>query len=249
MSRRRETGTRTAPVVAAGTGVNLLPTSVHAAADVRRLRGRLVLVLVLVLAVVVGGYGFLLTLTAAAQDRVTTAEAETTRLEAERVRYDEVEEVRAEHRRALEARTVGMGPEIRWTEMLSRIDAVIAADTLVTSFAGAGPSAVDGISRTQADPLDAGGIGNIAFSIRTPTLPDTAAWLDALNGIPGFRSASFSSATLDEDDGVLSYTVTSTVQLDLAALSLAFRDVPDATTTEGAASDGTALDDTQEAAG
>lgn len=240
MSPRRDGRARTAPAPAAQVvGVNLMPPSVHASRDLRRLRVRLALVLVLVAALVAGGYGYLTTLTAAAQDRLTTAEAEGARLEAERIQHVEIEQVRAEHRRADQARTAGMGPEVRWTEMLARIEMVIAQDTTITSFSGAGPSAVDGVRRVT-DPLTPDGIGTITFSIRTPTLPDTAAWLDSLNGIVGFRGASFSSATLDQSrDGPASYTVSSTVQLDLAALSQAFLVLPDETTP----------DDTQEAAG
>ncbi len=107
--------------------------------------------------------------------------------------------------------------------MIRRIEAVAPAGTAITSFSAQAASPADGSSFTAPDPLAHPGVATITFSIQTPTLPDTAAWLDALNGIPGFMDASFTTASLTDgepEDGVGElYTVASTVQVNVRALS------------------------------
>ncbi len=44
------------------------------------------------------------------------------------------------------------------------------------------------------DPLVTPGVGSISFTGRADTMPDVAAWLDALNSIPGFSGATLTSS-------------------------------------------------------
>ena len=68
------------------------------------------------------------------------------------------------------------------------------------------------------DPLQAPSVGQLAFTARSLTVPDTAAWIDALNAIPGFARRVGVSAAVVEDDTGTYYTVSATVQLTDATL-------------------------------
>ena len=86
-----------------------------------------------------------------------------------------------------------------------------------------------------ADEVVAPGVGTITFATTVLALPDNAAWLDALNSVPGFYGATATSESLSEDEGVAGYTVTSTVQVDQTAFARRFVPAPatDTAATEG----------------
>ena len=84
-----------------------------------------------------------------------------------------------------------------------------------------GAEEVGGLGR--GDPLQDPSIGQILFTGRSSTTPDTAAWIDALNSVPGFADAwtSAITGTGDEESGIHD-TVASSVQLTDAAFSHRF---------------------------
>lgn len=235
MSRARTAAAGPAPGVTVGLqGVNLLPASVYAAQDARRLRRRLGAGLVVLVVLLGGGFGVLLGSEGQARRERDLAHAETARLQHERERYAEAGEVRAAIAQAVDARAVGMGTEIRWVDLIRRIEAVAPAGTTMTSFSAQGVAPADGSSFTAPDLLASPGVATIAFRVESPTLPDTAAWLEALEAVPGLMDAWFSDVTLTEgvpEEGVPEvYAVSSTVQVNVLALSGAHLD---STSTEG----------------
>ena len=64
------------------------------------------------------------------------------------------------------------------------------------------------------------------WSARAATLPDVAAWMDAVGQVPGFSDPWFTQAVVTDDQGYVYYKVTGTVQVTSAALAHRF----DATT-------------------
>ena len=76
------------------------------------------------------------------------------------------------------------------------------------------------------DPLQGPSIGQIQVTARTSVLPDTSAWIDAMNAVPGFADAWTSSIAITEDESGIYYNVTATVQVTDAAYSHRF-DVTD----------------------
>lgn len=217
--------TSSPPVAAAATpdrqGVNLLPASVYAEQDARRLHRRLVAGLIGLVVLLAGGHTWLLDVERQARDELRLAEDETTRLEADLERFAEAGEVRDAIARAVAARTLGMGTEVRWVELIQAIDAVAPPGTTVTSFTAGGLDAAIGatVAAAAPDPLGSDGVATITFEVESPTLPDTAAWLEALEAIPGLMDARFSSARLAETDAVDLYLVSSTVQVNHHGLS------------------------------
>lgn len=204
-------------------GVNLLPASVRSARGLRRLRAMLAVGLAVLLVVLGAGFGVLLMFDAQARDELDLARAETDRLQLELQRYSEVADVQAAIGQAESARQIAMGTEILWVDLIRRIEAVTPPGTTITSFSAQGVAPAEGSSFTAPDLLANPGVATISFTIHSPTLPDTAAWLEALNGIPGFMDASFTSASLTDgtpEEGIAElYTVASTVQVNVIALS------------------------------
>ncbi|MBO3085550.1 fimbrial assembly protein [Cellulomonas fengjieae] len=201
--------------------VNLLPPEVKAARTLRHVKQWLVVVLLLVLAMAGVMYAFALLSRTSADSALADAQGEAAQLKSQEAKYAEVQPVLDGLRRTTETRTVGMAPEVLWKPYLDAISAVLPQDVSITTF-----SVVQGglvaPPPTSPDALTAQGVATVQFAARAKTLPDSAAWTEALNTIPGFYGASTSSDTLGEIDGVVAYEVTSMVQVDMAALARRF---------------------------
>lgn len=204
-------------------GVNLLPASVHAAQDARRLRRRLGAGLVAFVVLLGGVQGVLLMVDDQAQRELDLALTEGIRLQDDMARYAEAADVRAAITQVSDARRLGMGTEIRWVDMIRQIESVSPPGTKMASFSAQSLAPAEGSVFTAPDQLASPGVATISFRVETPTLPDTAAWLEALNAIPGLMDASFSTVSLSggaaEDGEAEVYVVTSSVQVNVVALS------------------------------
>lgn len=212
---------RRAPEVVQGATwpqVNLLPTEVTQGRRLRSIKKLLVLGLLLVVLVATAGYGGALWLAGNAADDLAGVQEETTRLQAEKEVYAEVPATLSAIDQAETARRQGMATEILWPDYLEALRAVtptgVSYDALSVS---AGTPAQPYVGST--DPLAPGAIGQITFTARSLTLPDTGAWIDAINTVKGLSNPWFSSASLTEDDGIVYYQVQATVDLHPSALS------------------------------
>lgn len=210
--------------------VNLLPPEVKAARALRHVKQWLVVVLLIVLAIAGVMYAFALLARSSADAALADAQSEAVQLKAQEAKYSEVQPVLSDLRRTTDARTLGMAPEVLWKPYLDAIAAVLPQSVSITTF-----SVVQGSLLVPApappDALTNQGIATVQFSARAKTLPDSAAWTEALNTIPGFYGASTTADTLGDVDGSIGYEVTSMVQVDLAALANRFPAAD--TTTEG----------------
>ncbi|AEE46125.1 PilN domain-containing protein [Cellulomonas fimi] len=219
-----------APTALSGTlpQVNLLPPEVRAARGLRTTKRWLVISLVLTVVACVGGFGFALISAAAAATELADAQAETTRLEQEQAKYAEVPEVLDALDQATLARTVGMGADVLWKPYVDALAAVLPAGVSIDTFTVTSnePTATP---VAPADPLQAPSAGQIMFTARSVTVPDSAAWLDGLESVPGFSDPWVSSVMVTDDESGTYYTVTATVQFTEAAFSHRF----DATEGEG----------------
>ncbi len=218
--------TTTAPLVIDYTtqGVNLLPASARAAEDLRILRSKLFLGMIVFAAILALVCGYSVVAESQAKHAVDLARDESDRLRGEMERYADISALRSDITGAETAVQAGMGTEIKWVDLIATIEAALPAEGTITSFSASGTTPMDSNGYTADSPLATEGIGTIDFSMELPSLPDTADWLDALNGIPGFMDAAFGSATLRTDDttGAGSYTVSSSVVINVEALSRAY---------------------------
>lgn len=201
--------------------VNLLPPEIRAKRGLTTLKRWLGVSLVAVVAVCVMAYGASLLSSAAAQADLVTAQNDTARLQKDQAKYAEVPKVLGALSTATRARELGMSTEVQWKSYLDAVAAVLPANVSIDSFAVAGAtpmSAPAGPPSVLAGPS----VGQIQFVARVATLPDSAAWIDALNSVPGFSDAWVSSQSITETDATVYYTVSSTVQVTDVAYAKRF---------------------------
>lgn len=209
--------------------VNLLPPEVRAARALRHVKQWLAIALVVVVAVLAVGYAFAVMQRSSADDQLADAQQDSTQLQNEARKYAKVQPVLKGLKTTKDSRLLAMGTEVLWKPYLDAIAAVLPADVAITTF-----SVIQG-SATQPAPaspdgLTEQGVATIMFTTKARTLPDDAAWTDALNSIPGMYGATSSSDSLEESEDVVAYTVTSMVQVNASALANRFAEPADAAT-------------------
>lgn len=203
--------------------VNLLPPEVRAARGLRNLKRWLGLAMLAVLVVCIAVFALAKVSEAAADDGLTTAKADAQRLQTEQQKYAEVPRVLSALQAATTAQAVGMSTDVAWTSYYSAITAVLPADVSVDSLGVTLSTAATGGATATVNPLQGASVGQIQFTGRSATLPNTAAWIDALDAIPGFADAWASSATITQSPNKTTYyNVTLTVQVTSAAYTHRF---------------------------
>ena len=196
--------------------VNLLPPEVRAARGLRKIKRWLAIGLVVVVLLCAGGYGYGKLLVAEAATELTSAQKETAVLAASEAKFAEVPQVLGALDAVKAARVLGMSTEVQWKTYFDAIAAVLPADVSIESLTVIGATPMTAAS-LPADPLQGPSVGQITFTGKSATLPDTANWYAALNSIPGFADAWVSNVAIGSDDTGDFYTVESTVQFtDLA---------------------------------
>lgn len=190
--------------------VNLLPQQYAARYALGRLKRRLAMALVAVLALAVVMYGATLTQLASAQDRAAKAEQETTRLLQAQQQYAEVPVVLGQLARAQGARELGMSTEIMWAPYLGAIGSVMPEGVTLTNIVmgGATPQMAPA---PVTQPFQSENVSTIQFEGRSTQMVDTAAWMDGLNGVPGFQDAWVSLAAVEEFAETTVYVYSSSV--------------------------------------
>jgi len=201
--------------------VDLLPPEVRAGRRLKRAKRRLLLGVALILLAALAAYAATLFSAAAAQVALVEVQNETSRLTSEQAKYAEVPQVLGDIASAEQARQLGTSTEILWKPYL---DAIRAVTPTGVSIGGLTVTTATPMQPAQlaANPLAASSLGQIAFTAKSLTVPDTSDWLDALDSVPGFADAWFSAETLTEQEGVIYYEVAATVQVNDEALANRF---------------------------
>ena len=220
LERQRTKGSGASALPGTLPQVNLLPPEVRAARGLQTTKRWLGLFLVLTLVICAAGYALALVVKGSADGELTEAQDETARLQAEQAKYAEVPLVLNALTQVETARQLGMSTEIQWKPYLDAITAVLPEGVSIETFQVVQdtPMTVSSTTSTMTGMGAVLPVGGITFTGRTSTLPDTAAWIDALNSVPGFAGAWVSSATITDEDGVF-YTVASSVVLTSEAYS------------------------------
>jgi len=208
--------------------VNLLPPEVRAARGLRTTKRWLVISLILTVVLCIGAFGLALISGATAATELADAQAETTRLQQEQAKYGEVPVVLGALANAKAARMVGMSTDVQWRSYVDAVAAVLPANVSFDSITVSVATPTTG-APAPTNPLQKPSVGQIQFTARTTTVPDTAAWIDALNSVTGFSDAWAASLSITEDESGIYYTVAGTVQVTDAAYTHRF----DATEGEG----------------
>lgn len=222
-SRPGKTRGSVAKTVASLPQVNLLPPEVRASRSLSRTKRWLGLTILLALVVVAAGYGYALLQRASANSELASAQQQASALQVEANKYAEVPQVLGQVSQVTAARSTAMADDVEWRAYLDAIAAVLPAGVSIDSMSITGPDSLHAATAATTDAFGTSGIGTIAFSARSTTIPDTAAWLDALATVPGLLAPQASSvAAAATDDGVTYYTVAVTASLDSDVLSHRF---------------------------
>lgn len=195
--------------------VNLLPPEIYAGRAVGRLKRYLALGLVLVVALSGGGYALASVHLGAQKDALEAAEAETLRLTAAQGEYAQVPALLARVQQLEDARELGMSTETLWRDYLGYVFATMPGGVKVASIqvTGATPMLAPAVPTDPLQGLDA--VTQLQFTGISDTMPNAAAWQDALNAIPGFQDAWISVVTVgeDEDDQTPRFELSVSVQV------------------------------------
>jgi len=206
--------------------VNLLPPEVRASRRLGRTKAWLGVGILLVVLLIGGGYVLAALARADAAAELADAEAEAQRLVSEQAQYAEVPRIKAQIGRGKEARLAATATEVFWTDYVRAIQAVLPAEVRITELTTQMPGPGDE-GMPSGSPLDMPNIGTVAFMAEARALPDMAAWMDGLNSIPGFGSATYSTATLTDDEGVAIYEIAVEIRVDERVFAGRFLETPD----------------------
>jgi len=211
-----------APGVVRHPQVNLLPSEIAAARGLQSVK-RWAVLGVAASALVVGVvYAASAVQLGQAQDDLTAAEFRTTQIEAEMAQYADVPLVRGELQQVQQARALATSTEVLWRPQLDALRAALPADASIVTLQVTGATPVAS-ALPPNDPLQPQSLGLLAFTATTPTIPDSAAWVDALGAVPGLVDPRVQSIVQETTEGSAGYIVTGTVQYDETALSGRFQ--------------------------
>lgn len=198
--------------------VNLLPDSVRSNRALRQTKLMLLAGLGAALIVAILGYVAAMLSAQSAQEDLEAAQDETTRLVQEQAKYAEVPQVMSEIQLTEQALAAGLSTDIDWAEAILQTLAILPPGSSLMSFDTnvMNPMLAPTVS---ADPLTTPGIGVVTLTHRSPTVPDTSTWLDAVGAIPGFVDARFTTQSIAEEDGEVYYEVLTTVSVTTDALT------------------------------
>lgn len=201
--------------------VNLLPPEVRLSRGLRVVKRWLAVAVVATLALCAAAFGASLLAATSARATLADAQARTAALHVEEGKYAEVPQVLNALGASMAAREFGMSTDIRWKSYFDAIGAVLPPDVSLSSFVvtAATPTTPPIV---PADVLQPESVGQITFTGRSATMPDAAAWIDALESIPGFVDARVSSVTVAGNDDIAYYDVASSVQLTTQAYTQRF---------------------------
>ena len=209
-------------VLAGEPRVNLLPPEVTEQARARSLRRTLILATGGVLLVVVVGIGAAFWHSGQSALRLAAAQADSLELLTEQGKYIEVKQVQTEVDTALAARAVGSATEIDWTAYLKQVRDKLPLDVTVDGVVLDSSSPLAPYVQPTA-PLQASRVATLSITVGSPTLPSVPAWLEALQGLPGFADAVPGSITQTATGG---YTVALTMHINSDAFAQRFAVAP-----------------------
>lgn len=201
--------------------VNLLPPEIRSSRALGRAKVGMAFALLAVVVAAAVGYVFASLSLAEASGELVVAEAEAQRLTSEQAQYSEVPLVKGLIQSVQEARALGMSTEVLWPDYLRSVQAVTPEGVSIELISTEMPNPLSAAT-VSADPLDAPSVGVIYFTARARTLPDLAAWMDALDGVRGFADPTYSTAEYLGEDGLTYYQIAVSVQVDESAYASRF---------------------------
>lgn len=199
--------------------VNLLPPEITAARGLKTIKNWLALGLLAVVVACAGLYLVAALAQSAAQDDLSTAEQTGRDLSAEKLKYADVPIVKAQLATTGGALAAGMANDVDWAGYSAALVATLPPGvSLNDSKVSFNAAATD----TASNPIYQASIGQIEFTGRSLTVPDTQAWITSLLTVPGFVDPLMSTMTVAGKDGQTYYETTASVRFTADALTHRF---------------------------
>jgi hypothetical protein len=198
--------------------VNLLPPAVAASRKARATRRLLGIIVVGVVLLAGAGTAAAAWRASLAQAELEAAQARTTQLLQEQVKYAQVRTIQEEVNLAAAARRVGAATEVDWKAYLIGIRSVLPHDVTIDTVTvdAASPLAV---YEQPTAPLQAERVATVRMTLRSPGLPTVPDWLDAMKALPGYADGTPNSIT---QDGTGAYSIELTIHVNKGAYSKRF---------------------------
>ena len=188
--------------VGGGPRVDQLPQSIRHQAAQKGLRRRLLACVAGAAVLVVAGIGGASQYSAAQQQELLAAQAETGTLLGERATFADFIAVRDRVALAEVAQRVAASTEVDWSAYLRELQRTLPRGVTLTAATidSASPVAMFG---QATGPLQGPRIATLNFTATSRTLPDVPNWLDSLGSLPAFVDAQPNSVTRDEGGAYL----------------------------------------------
>lgn len=203
--------------------VNLLPSDITDARNLRQLKLLLAGLLVVVLALIGAGTFLAAGSVTSAQERVDAANRETARLQSEQRKYAEVPVVLQRYDETSAALLRVSVGEVLWTPVIAAVAATLPEGVEVRKLVIESWTPANGLPST-GDPSQVGVLARLAFEVASETRPQTADLLDGLEALPGFVDGRVSS--IDMVGSGKDATYSSVVSVSLSAGAAAGRFLP-----------------------
>lgn len=202
--------------------VNLLPPEIRAGQQFRSTRPWLGVAL-LVTILVAGLMAVWSTqMVRTAEEELAEAEDQNQSLLSQQSEYAEVPQVLGELNDITEVRLYGMSPETLWRPYIGAIAATAPAGVSIETMTMTLVSGTQATTTVGPDVPSSQVVSQILFEARSVTLPDTAAWMDGLAAVPGLANPWFTAAEITNENEVVHYVVSGTVDVTYGSLALRF---------------------------
>lgn len=198
--------------------VNLLPTDITDARDLKRLKVVLVAVVAIVLALAVAMYVVTLGTVSAAQGRLDDANRETARLQTEQRKYAEVPVVLKAYDDTSRALFDASYGEVLWTGILDALTAELPKDAELRRIVVEAWDPTQGLP-DASDPVQRSTVARLSIELVSTTRPVAAEWLAGVEALPGLSNSRLVEVTAVGKPSDVKYTSVVTVTADAGALA------------------------------
>lgn len=199
--------------------VNLLPPEISAARGLKAVKRMLALGLIAVVVLCSGGYLVAALQQQKADEALSDAQSAGQKLEQQKLTYAQVPIIKRQLTDTGSALAMGMSSEIDWAGYTSAVVATLPEGVSLTSLkVSYNATPVD----SATNPIYASSIGQIEFTGRSLTVPDSQAWLTQLATVPGFVDPLIATMTVAGTSTEAYYETTASVRFTNDALTHRF---------------------------
>lgn len=204
--RRPKKAASTTSIVGREPRVDLLPAEVHTGRRERALARRAWLGVVVAAAVVVVGSGVAYVHQLETAEALRSAQAETTSLLQQQLRYSDVRQAERDAALLEAAQAVGGSTEVDWNATLAQLEAVLPAGVSITAMSIDSADVTKPFTQSTV-PLEGTRIATMQLTIESPSIPSVPDWTARLSTIKGYADSTITSVSLEEGTGTYSATI------------------------------------------